>query len=165
MDALLEQIGNAVDQLLAMPAVRIGLTVVAGYVVVVWLASALWAFVDMRRRTANLIWPYASAAGVIVATPLLFPLVILVHVVVRPDTTIAERRVNALRDATLGLEIERPVCPRCRRLVDEEWLICPFCRTGLAHRCDRCGHAAGVDWDVCAWCGAALGPPDGIVAR
>jgi len=165
VDALLEQIGTAIGQLLDEPGVRLGATIAAGYVVIVWLASALWAFVDLRRRAASLVWPYVSAAGVIVATPLLFPLAILVYMVVRPSGTVAERRLNELRDASLGLEVDRPTCPGCRAPIDEEWLLCPRCRTALAHRCDRCGQVAAIGWDACAWCGALLVPPADAIAR
>lgn len=165
MDALLDQFGQAIGRILDDPTVRLGATIAAGYVVILWLACALWAFVDLRRRTSSLIWPYVAAAGVILATPLLFPLAILVHVIVRPSGTVAERRLNALRDASLGLEIDRPTCSTCGAPVDEEWLLCPRCRTALAHRCDRCGRVAGIDWEACAWCGALLGPPAGAIAH
>jgi Double zinc ribbon len=163
MDALLGQFGQAIGDFFGQPTVRLVLLVAAGYLVMVWLATALWAFVDMRRRTANPIWSYAFAAAVVVASPLLFPFAVLLHVIVRPRSTVADRRISALRDAALDAEVERPICPVCRHLTDEDWLICPYCRTALGHLCDHCGHAVGIDWDACAWCGALFGPPAGVV--
>ena len=165
VDALFGQVGKAISDFLGQPVVRLGLFVAVGYVVTVWLATALWAFGDMRRRTANPIWPYASAAAVVLASPVLFPLVVLVHIVVRPSTSVGDRRIEALRDAALRVEVDRPVCPGCGRSINEDWLICPVCRTTLGHLCEGCGHAAGTDWDACAWCGALFGPPAGAVAR
>ncbi len=164
MDALLAQLGDAIGGLLRQPFVHLVFLVVTSYVVVVWLASALWAFVDMHRRSGNPVWPYASAGAVVVASPLLFPLALLIHVVVRPATTVAERRLARLRDAALTAEIDQPRCPRCLRPIDEGWLVCPTCRLALAHQCERCGHAVGLDWDACAWCGSVFGPPTGVVA-
>ena len=164
MDALLSEFEDAIAGFLGEPGVHLALLVAFGYLVIVWLASALWAFMDMRRRTGNPIWPYASAGAIVLASPLLFPLALLVHVVVRPAASVAERRVGRLRDSALMAEIDQPRCSRCRRPIDEGWLVCPTCRTSLAHQCDQCGHAVGLDWDVCPWCGSLFGPPAGVVA-
>lgn len=163
MDAILGQVADALEGLFGQPAVQLVLAVVVGYVVILWLATALWAFVDMRRRTVNVFAPYASAAAVIVASPLLFPLALLVHVVIRPAGTVADRRMGGLRDAALSFETERQTCPACSRPVGADWLLCPSCRTTLAHLCERCGHAVAADWDACAWCGASFAPPVGLV--
>jgi RNA polymerase subunit RPABC4/transcription elongation factor Spt4 len=165
VDALFGQIGQAIASFFSQPIVRLGLFVGVGYLVIVWLAAALWAFGDMRRRTVNPVWAYVSAVAVVLASPLLFPFAVLVHVVLRPSTTVGERRLEALRDAALRVEIERSRCPRCGRVTEEDWLICPSCRTTLAHHCEQCGHAVGSDWEACGWCGASLGPPAGVVAR
>ena len=163
MDALLGQFGQAIGDFFGQPTVRLVLAVVGGYVVVVWLATALWAFVDMRRRATNMIWPYATAAAVVLASPLLFPLAVLVHIIVRPRSTVAERRLSVLRDLALGADLERAICPVCRRGTEADWLLCPYCRTALGHLCSRCGQAVGIDWDACAWCGETLGPPPDAV--
>jgi Double zinc ribbon len=165
VDAILGQVGGAIATFVAQPVVRLVLYVITGYVVVVWLATALWAFVDMRRRTVSPIWPYATAAVVVVASPLLFPLAVLVHVVIRPRTTVAERRVAALRDAALGADLDQPRCPACNALTDPDWLVCPRCRTALAHRCERCGHAVAIGWDACGWCGVAYAVPAGVLVE
>lgn len=164
MDALLAQVGAAIGGLLGQPVVHLAFLVGAAYVVIVWLASAIWSFIDMRRRTANPIWPYATAGAVVLASPLLFPLALVVHRAVRPATTVADRRLGRLRDAALSAEVDQPRCPGCRRPIDPDWLVCPTCRTSLAHRCDGCGHGVGLDWDACAWCGSIFGPPAGVVA-
>ena len=84
-------IGDAIGGVFDNPIVAVLLRLGAAYVVLVWLASALWAFIDVRRRTANPIAPYGSAALVILASPLLFPFAIIVHRVLRPDSTRSAR--------------------------------------------------------------------------
>jgi hypothetical protein len=37
--------------------------------------------------------------------------------------------------------------------VDEEWIICPWCRTRLNRVCPNCERLVGLDWTLCAWCG------------
>lgn len=156
MDAIFDSIGDAIGGFLGHPVVGLVLRIAAAYAVFVWLAAALWVFVDMRRRSANPVLAYASAAVVVLASPVLFPFAIFVHRVIRPPATVADRRMADLRDAVLAAELDRPHCPDCRALVEVDWLLCPSCRRSLTHRCDRCGRTAGLDWDVCAWCGGSL---------
>jgi hypothetical protein len=159
MDALLQQLENALDGVASDPRVVLGARILVGYVVALWLACALWAFVDMRRRSWSLVAPYVTASIVVLATPILFPLALLLHVVVRPRVPIAERRLARLRDAALESDVELPACPVCGRPIDPDWLLCPRCRATLAHLCDRCGRTAPIDWGACAFCGATFDPP------
>jgi RNA polymerase subunit RPABC4/transcription elongation factor Spt4 len=165
VDVILKTIGDAIGRLADDPTIGFILRIAGAYLVTVWLASALWAFVDMRRRSPNPILPYASAAAVVLASPLLFALAILVHRVVRPPATVGDRRLAELRDAALTTELDQARCPDCRTLVAGDWLICPACRRPLAHRCDQCGRTVALDWDVCAWCGSPLGHDEPLSGR
>ena len=167
MDAIGEAIGEALNGFFANPAIGLVGRVVGAYLVLVWLASALWAFVDMRRRTRNPIPAYGSAALIILASPVLFLPALLVHRIVRPAEFTSERRVSHLREAALEAETMSARCPDCRRVVEEEWLICPACRRALGHRCHACGGTVGLEWPVCAWCGEELdgGRPTGLAAH
>jgi RNA polymerase subunit RPABC4/transcription elongation factor Spt4 len=156
MDQILKAVGDAVSSVVTNPAVAVIVRIAAAYVVVLWLAAALWVFVDMRRRTSSAILSYAAAAVVVLVSPVLFPFAVFVYRVVRPSSTVADRRMSELRDAALGAEVDVARCSNCRLAVDEDWLICPRCRQTLGHRCDHCGRSGGLDWDVCAWCGSLL---------
>jgi predicted RNA-binding Zn-ribbon protein involved in translation (DUF1610 family) len=159
MDQLLDQVGQAAGNAAAEPVIRIGLSVAFAHLVLLWLASALWALVDMRRRTRSAMMPDAIAGLVIVASPVLFPFALLLHVIVRPRETVADRRLERLRDAALEAEAEVPVCPSCRRPVEDDWLVCPACRVTLAHRCEHCRQPVAAEWDACPWCGTSFAPP------
>ena len=37
--------------------------------------------------------------------------------------------------------------------MNEEWIICPSCRTRLNRVCPNCSRLVGLDWSLCAWCG------------
>jgi len=158
MDALLQQLADTLGGIGADPRVGLVVRILVAYVIALWLACALWAFVDMRHRSGSLIAPYVSAALVVLASPILFPFALLLHAVVRPRIPIAERRVAALREAAMAAEVEIPTCPSCRHAIDRDWLLCPRCRVTLAHRCERCGQTGSIDWDACAWCGASFEP-------
>jgi hypothetical protein len=167
VDAIGDAIGAAVEGFFNNPTTSLVLGLIGAYLVLVWLAVALWAFVDMRRRSSNLIAAYASAALIILASPVFFLPALLVHRVVRPADFSSERRVAHLRESALEAETIAPRCPDCRRVVDETWLVCPDCRRALGHRCHACGSTIGLDWPVCAWCGEELEAPrpSGIALR
>jgi hypothetical protein len=156
MDAIGEAIGDALSGFFGDPITSLIVRLILAYIVLVWLATALWAFVDMRRRTNNLVAAYAAASLIILASPVLFVPAVLVHRIMRPAEFTSERRVARLREANLEAETVSPRCPDCRRPVDEDWLLCPACRRPLGHRCHVCGGTVGLDWPVCAWCGEEL---------
>jgi RNA polymerase subunit RPABC4/transcription elongation factor Spt4 len=156
MSGIGAQIGDAVGGFFADPTVELAGRVIAAYVILVWLAVALWAFVDMRRRTSHLATAYGAAAFVILASPLLFPLAVVILRIVRPATFVAEHRLALARESVLEADLIAERCPGCRRLVEAEWIVCPTCRQSLAHVCGHCGRATDLDWPVCAWCGQEL---------
>ena len=56
----------------------------AAYIVVVWLATAYWAFRDMQTRSDNPILPYLAASLIILFTPVLFVFAALIYRLIRP---------------------------------------------------------------------------------
>ena len=171
MDGIGGAIGDAVGGALAGffgdPVTGLAMRLIVAYIVLVWLAVALWAFMDMRRRTNNPVAAYAAAALIIVASPVLFLPALIVHRIIRPADFTSERRVAHLREAALEAETLSPRCPECMRLVEDDWLLCPGCRRALGHHCHACGGTVGLDWPVCAWCGEELeaARPIGIAMR
>ncbi len=134
--------------------VRVGFQAIAIYWVILWLAAAYWAFRDMQLRTENPVLPYVMASFIIVFTPVLFPAAVLVYKIVRPHEKIGEVYERNLAEEALLAEVEAVhTCPTCARRVDEEWIICPTCRTRLKRVCPNCSRLVGLDWSLCAWCG------------
>jgi hypothetical protein len=131
------------------------LQALAAAAVVLWIASAWWTYRDLATRTRDPIAPYLAAAGVLLATPLFFPLALLVYRLVRPQHPSAAEDVLALRVAALAAEPEAS-CRGCGRETAAEWRRCPDCGTELTRPCDACGHPIGVGWTICAWCAAEL---------
>ena len=78
-------------------------------VATLWLATAWWVLTDLGRRQANPAFAYLAAAGVVVATPLFFPLALAVYLILRPSLTLAEARQQRLAEMALALE-EGCVC-------------------------------------------------------
>jgi hypothetical protein len=48
--------------------------------------------------------------------------------------------------------------------VNDEWIICPTCRTRLNRVCPNCSRLVGLDWSLCAWCGKDFERPAAAIA-
>lgn len=162
---ILSQMSGAAGSIFALPPVQMGLQLLGAYVVVLWLGAAFWAYRDMRRRTTDVIAPFASAALIVAFTPVLFPAAFLVHLVLRPPETLEERSEHALRRSILESEAVGTACPTCAGPVAEDWLLCPTCATRLRRRCPDCERLVELTWDVCAWCGRDFRPEPAIVSQ
>lgn len=154
MSGLGDAIGQAFGQVLGLPLVGLGLRLLALYIVVIWLAAAYWTWRDARARTRNPLVPYLAAAGVVLVSPLLFPLAVGVYRLVRPDRTVAAAEASDLQLAMLEEDATRPTCAGCGAVVDESWVRCPSCARTLAVRCATCRRPIELDWTICAWCAA-----------
>lgn len=152
--SFLSGIGDAIAAFFNSPIVQLGIQAIGIYIVVIWLASAYWAFRDMQSRTANPVLPYLAAALVIGFTPALFLFGILVYRIIRPQERLGEAYERGLAEEALIAEIEQiEHCATCGRKVDEDWIICPTCRARLKRVCPNCSKLVGLDWSLCAWCG------------
>ena len=153
MNEILASIGSAVAGFFSSPVVQFAFYSILVYLVVLWLASAYWVFRDMQQRTENAILPYLAASLVIVFLPV-FPAAIFVYKIIRPHEKIGEVYERNLAEEALLAEVESiKSCPTCARRVNDEWIICPTCRTRLNRVCPNCSRLVGLDWSLCAWCG------------
>jgi RNA polymerase subunit RPABC4/transcription elongation factor Spt4 len=154
MNEIFGEIGKALGGFFGSPPVQLALQAIAVYLVILWLAGADWAFRDMQQRTENPILPYVAASFIIVFTPIFFPLAIFVYKIIRPHEKIGEVYERNLAEEALLAEVESiKSCPTCARRINDEWIICPTCRTRLNRVCPNCSRLVGLDWSLCAWCG------------
>jgi RNA polymerase subunit RPABC4/transcription elongation factor Spt4 len=108
----------------------------------------------MQQRSDNAILPYIAAAGIILFTPIFFILAVWIYKIVRPHEKIGEVWERNLAEEALLAEVESiHHCPTCEKRIDDEWIICPNCRTRLKRVCPNCSRLVGMDWSLCAWCG------------
>ena len=154
MDDILNTIGDTIGGFFSNPVVEFALQALVVYFVILWLAAAYWAFRDMQQRSENPVLPYLAAALIILFTPVFFLFGIIVYRIIRPHEKIGEVYERNLAEEALLAEVESiKTCPSCRRRVNDEWIICPTCRTQLNRVCANCGRLVGLDWALCAWCG------------
>jgi RNA polymerase subunit RPABC4/transcription elongation factor Spt4 len=158
---ILANIGDAIGQIFSNPAVQLALRAIAIYIILMWLATAFWAYRDLQHRTANPVAPYLAATLIIVFTPIFFLFGWILYKIVRPKETVAETNERALAEEAMLVEIEsQPHCANCSRPVHEEWIICPTCRNRLRRVCPNCSRLVELDWSLCAWCGKDFERPE-----
>jgi RNA polymerase subunit RPABC4/transcription elongation factor Spt4 len=158
-------IGDAFNSFLSSEIVQLlGISIFV-YLSIVWLAAAFWAFRDLHDRTENPVLPYLAAGLIILFSPFLFVFGVLVYRIVRPAERLGEVYERNLAEEALLAEVESvKTCRGCDRRVDEEWIICPWCRARLNRVCPNCERLVGLDWSLCAWCGKDFERPAAEVA-
>ncbi len=131
---------------------RIGVRLLLLFIVVFWLALALWVYKDARRRINDPI-----LIGVAVATGLLFPFVgPLVYMFLRPPEYLEDVRERELEIRLMERRFGgADHCPYCRGPVEADYLVCPECSTQLRRACDGCGKPLDPHWRVCPYCASA----------
>jgi len=136
----------------------IGIVAAGIYFTVLYVAVAFWVVRDARRRSES--WLFALFAALIgLALPFFG---VLLYLVIRPPRTLDEERALQLEEQALAEEeiVEVPTvrpCPKCGREIEQEFVICPYCRTQFARRCTSCGKWLRLGWHVCPYCAEEVG--------
>ncbi len=157
------QVGNAFGAFFGSAVVQLVLYSIVLYLFLVWLAAAYWAFRDMHDRTENPVLPYLASGLIIVFTPFFFVFGVIVYRVIRPAERLGEVYERNLAEEALLAEVEAiKTCRGCDRRVQEEWILCPWCRARLNRVCPNCERLVGLDWTLCAWCGKDFERPVAI---
>lgn len=145
MEAIQDVISNLV------PLLQVAGVFIGAYLILLWAASVLWAYRDIRRRSEDV-----SVQVLAVGLVLLLPFVgIPLHMILRPPQTLAEKYERSLEEEYLRRDIEEKfVCPECQRAIEPDFILCPHCHTSLRRRCGGCDRVVDLTWSVCPYCGA-----------
>ena len=156
MSKLFDDAIAAFGTVIATPQVQAILSVTWACLVILWIAAAAWAFRDARLRVDNRLAPAGVAVLVLAATPLAFPLGIVVYRLIRPQETLADAMDRRLSLATLEAAADQDRCSVCDARVDEGWVRCPGCGSTLRIPCPQCSSLVEPGWTICPWCVAEL---------
>ena len=134
--------------------------IIGTYLFLIWIASILWAYRDIRGRTRD---PVSQLIGVSIVTAL--PLVgVPIYLVVRPPHTLREAYDRQLEQEAILSELHSvPTCPQCRRPVDDGWMVCAFCSNDLKQPCGSCDRLLMNAWRHCPYCGVTRERPAAAV--
>ena len=134
---------------------KLAAVLVGGYLFLIWIASILWAYRDIRGRTRD---PVSQLIGVSIVTAV--PLVgIPIYALVRPRDTLREAYDRQLEQEAILSDLHSvSTCPNCRRPVDDDWMICAYCSHSLKQPCSTCSKLLMNAWRRCPYCGEGREP-------
>jgi RNA polymerase subunit RPABC4/transcription elongation factor Spt4 len=132
------------------PILNIIGVLLGSYFLLLWAASVLWAYRDIRMRSDD-ISVQVLAVGLVLCIPFAgIPL----HMILRPRQTLAEKYERSLEEEYLRRDVEeRFACPTCQRPIESDFILCPHCHTMLRRRCASCNRVVDLTWSVCPYCG------------
>lgn len=126
------------------------LMLLGAYGLLFLLSLVIWTFRDIHSRTRDVLLQILATLLVLVFN---IP-GLLLYFVLRPQESLTEAYEHALGQEALLQDIEeRYVCPNCKRKVEEEFVVCPYCSVELRKRCADCERPLNFSWDVCPYCG------------
>jgi hypothetical protein len=150
---ILDPIGSAFSGLVDTSAVQLTGRLFVLYAIIVWVATAWWAFRDLSLRTPSTLAPFLVAG---LATPVFFVPIAIVYRALRPSETMAEAGERDLTETALEASTTHEACPSCGSPIEDGWRLCPFCRNELLVPCPRCTRPVETVWSVCPWCVSEL---------
>lgn len=133
------------------PIVAVVVAILIAYAAVLWIGTIVWTYRDIRDRTRDG-WSQTVAVGLVAifSIPGLF-----LYLILRPHETLTEAYERRLEAEALLREMpDRNACPRCERPANEDYLLCPYCRTTLREPCLGCSRPLELAWTACPYCGA-----------
>ena len=77
----------------------------------------------------------------------------MIYLIVCPPEYLLDSRKRELEVAVLERELRQQVslCPRCRSIVEKEFLLCPECGWDLKP-CENCQKPLHLPWNTCPYC-------------
>jgi len=119
------------------------------YLTLVWVASVLWVYRDIRSRTRDFVSQLTATVLALVLPILGLPL----YLVLRPRRTLQDSYERQLEQEAMLSELHAlSACPRCRRPVHDDFMVCAYCRTRLREPCGACGRLLLYAWRNCPYC-------------
>ena len=126
------------------------LILLGAYGLLFLLSLVIWTFRDVRSRSRDVLVQILATLLVLVFN---IP-GLLLYFVLRPQETLTETYEHALGQEALLQDIEeRYICPNCKRKVDADFAVCPFCQHELRKHCQNCARLLNLNWDLCPYCG------------
>ena len=128
---------------------RLVALVVGGYGAFIWAVSVIWVYRDIRGRTRDIV-SHLTALAIALALPIVgLPL----YFALRPRQTIEDVYSRQLEQEAMLSELHATSsCPRCRRPVADDYMVCAHCRTQLRVPCGACARLLSYQWRHCPYC-------------
>jgi RNA polymerase subunit RPABC4/transcription elongation factor Spt4 len=129
---------------------KLGAALLVAYVIVLWMSAVIWVYRDVRSRTSD---PLSQTIAVLLVAVFNLP-GLMVYLVIRPQETLADAYERSLEAESILHELQADAagCQTCRRPVEPDFKVCPYCKTVLREACKNCGRAVRTNWVACPYC-------------
>jgi RNA polymerase subunit RPABC4/transcription elongation factor Spt4 len=137
-------------------ALRLGAVILISYALVLWLSAVVWVYRDVRNRTGDQV---SQLVAVVLVAVFNVP-GLIVYLVIRPQTTLADAYERSLEAEAIlhELQLTASSCQGCRRPIEDDFNICPFCRVVLREPCRTCSRLVRTSWTACPYCATERHP-------
>ncbi len=121
------------------------------FLIVLYFSLIYWTYRDAKKRGAI---AFYWAAVVLIFNVFGW----LVYLVLRPSEYLedAKERELEIKAKEALLQKTNLICPACSNPVEDNFLICPYCRKTLKKTCSNCGRVLMREWVVCPYCKTSL---------
>lgn len=124
------------------------------WALLLWLSIIVWVYRDIRERTRDLGLQVLAVFVVMIFFPGFNIPGLALYLMLRPRESLEEAYARSLEEEALLREIgDEGMCPSCRRFVEKDWRLCPFCATHLKDVCTKCQQLLSFNWVACPLCG------------
>lgn len=129
------------------PVFRFTIRFTIWFIFALWISLIFWTFRDADGRGARVfLWAFVV---------LIFNFFgFLIYLIVRPPEFLddVKERELELKEKEILLKKEDMFCPNCSKLVERDFLICPYCEEKLKIECPDCNSPLEKDWKACPYC-------------
>jgi RNA polymerase subunit RPABC4/transcription elongation factor Spt4 len=124
--------------------------VIASYMLVLWLSALVWVYRDVRSRTND----QTSQVIAVLLVALFNVPGLIVYLVIRPQAPLADSYERSLESEAIlhELQLAATSCHNCRRPIEDDFMVCPHCRTTLREPCRSCSKLVRTTWSACPYC-------------
>ena len=121
------------------------------YLLALWFVLIVWTFRDIETRSRSVVTQIFSTLLVV----LFFLPGVLLYLILRPKATLDEAFQRSLEEEYLLQDLEElPLCQRCHRYVEDDFVLCPHCHAQLREPCVTCSRLVDLRWALCPYCAA-----------
>jgi RNA polymerase subunit RPABC4/transcription elongation factor Spt4 len=124
--------------------------VIASYLLVLWLSALIWTYRDVRKRTND----QTSQVIAVLLVALFNVPGLIVYLVIRPQAPLADSYERSLESEAIlhELQLAATSCHNCRRPIEDDFMVCPHCRSVLREPCRSCAKLVRTTWSACPYC-------------
>lgn len=127
------------------------LALAGAYVVALWFVLVVWTFRDIEARSRSVVTQIAATLLAV----LFFAPGVLLYLILRPKETLDGTFQRSLEEEYLLQDLEElPLCQRCHRYVEDDFVLCPHCHAQLREPCPSCARLVDLRWALCPYCAA-----------